>query len=155
MAAHTDNEVTIAAPLELVWRIANDVQNWPNLFVEEYAKAEILERHEDRLVFRLTTTPDEQGRSFSWVSERFLDHAGRTTTSRRLSAGPLVYMHIFQHFEPVDGGVRLRWVQDFEVRPAAPFTDAQLAERINGNSRIQLAEHKRFMEQTHQEEMAQ
>jgi aromatase len=64
-------------------------------------------------------------------------------------------MHIFQRFEPVDGGVRLRWVQDFEVRPGLPFTDAQFAERINGNSRIQLAEHKRFIEQTHQEEMAQ
>ena len=32
MAAHTDNEVMINAPLDEVWERMNDVENWPNLF---------------------------------------------------------------------------------------------------------------------------
>jgi hypothetical protein len=29
MAGHTDNAVVIAAPMDLVWDMTNDVENWP------------------------------------------------------------------------------------------------------------------------------
>ena len=36
MAGHTENEITIAAPLDLVWDMTNDLESWPQLF-SEYA----------------------------------------------------------------------------------------------------------------------
>jgi aromatase len=146
MSAHTDNEIVIEAPLSLVWSIANDVESWPSLFVDEYAAAEVLERTDERIVFRLTTTPDADGRSYSWVSERVLDAEHHRVSSRRVELGPFRYMSIFQELEQRPDGVRLRWVQDFEVRPGAPFTDEQMAARINSNSRQQLRYHKEKIE---------
>lgn len=146
MAAHTDNDIVIDAPLATVWRIANDIRGWPELFEGEYAAAEVLHEEGDRITFRLTTVPDDQGRQWSWISERVMDPAARTVTARRISTGPFLYMHIFQSFEEVAGGTRLRWVQDFEVLPQAPFDDEHMARRINGNSRTQLARHKRIAE---------
>lgn len=45
MAGHTQNEITISAPVDLVWDMTNDVANWPRLF-SEYATAEILSEEE-------------------------------------------------------------------------------------------------------------
>ena len=69
MAAHTENEVVINAPLELVWSVTNDLPAWPNLFTE-YAAVEILERDGDSVLFRLTLHPDEEGKVWSWTSRR-------------------------------------------------------------------------------------
>lgn len=149
MAAHTDNDIVIDAPIALVWDVANDVSSWPTLFVDEYASAEVLERGEDRVVFRLTTVPGPDGRSHSWVSERVTDPARRCVSSRRVETGPFRYMHIFQSFEDVAGGTRLRWVQDFEVRPDAPFTEAWMRDRIDALSKVQLQHHQQHMEQLH------
>jgi aromatase len=41
MAGHTQNEITIDAPVDLVWDMTNDVEGWPRLF-SEYASAEII-----------------------------------------------------------------------------------------------------------------
>ena len=74
MAAHTDNSVEIAAPLEFVWERMMDIESWPQLF-SEYANAEVLEQEGDRVVFRLTTHPDPEydGQVWSWTSERIAD----------------------------------------------------------------------------------
>jgi len=72
MPANTDNSVIIDAPLDLVWEVTNDVARWPDLFTE-YAKAEILDRTDDTVRFRLTMHPDENGKVWSWVSERTAD----------------------------------------------------------------------------------
>ena len=45
MAAHTENEVVIDAPLELVWEMTNDVESWTTLF-SEYSEAEVLDRRD-------------------------------------------------------------------------------------------------------------
>ena len=49
--------------------MTNDVESWPELFTE-YASAEILDREGDTVRFRLTMHPDENGKVWSWVSER-------------------------------------------------------------------------------------
>ena len=43
MAGHTENAITIAAPVDLVWDMTNDLENWPNLF-SEYASVDVLSR---------------------------------------------------------------------------------------------------------------
>ena len=146
MSAHTDNEVVIAAPLPLVWEVANDVERWPELFAGEYAAAEVLERSDDRIRFQLTTAPGPDGAVHRWVSERCPDRARGTVSARRVEPGPFRYMHLFQSFTAVEGGTRLRWVQDFEARPEAPFTDEEMRRRIDAGAQVNLRRHKEIIE---------
>lgn len=136
MAGHTDNAIVINAPMELVWSMTNDVESWPELF-SEYAAAEILFRDGDSVTFRLTLHPDEQGRVWSWVSERTPDEASRTVRAHRVETGPFEYMHIFWSYFEGDGQVRMRWVQDFHMKPEAPLDDAAMTDRLNRNTAIQ------------------
>jgi len=145
MAGHTDDDLFIAAPFGLVWETVNDVASWPELFAGEYAEAEVLERTADRIKFRLTTAPRD-GATYTWVSERYLDHERGTVSARRLDPGPFYYMHIFQSVTPAPGGVRLRWVHDFEVRPGAPVTDAQMQERIGASAKVNMRRHRDIIE---------
>jgi aromatase len=135
--AHTDNEIHIAAPMDLVWQRTNDVANWPDLFTE-YASAEILSEQDGVVRFRLTMHPDEQGRVWSWVSERRPDEATRTVTARRVEPGPFLHMDIRWSYREVGDGVVMRWEQDFAMRPEAPLDDLGMTERINSNTAVQM-----------------
>ena len=139
MAAHTDNSIDIDAPLEFVWERMIDVENWPNLFTE-YAGAEILKRDGDRIEFRLTTYPDPEhdGQVWSWVSERTMDPERYTTKSHRIETGPFEYMNIEWYFEPADGGTKMRWVQDFSMKPGAPANDEDAEDYMNRNTKVQM-----------------
>jgi aromatase len=147
MSGHTDNAVVIAAPMDRVWELTNDVESWPELF-SEYASAEILSRSGDTVRFRLTMHPDEQGRVWSWVSERTPDPVTRTVTAHRVETGPFAYMNIRWEYRKVDGGVRMRWVQDFAMKPEAPVDDAGMTAHINENSIVQMARIKGILEST-------
>ena len=137
MAAHTDNEIVINAPLDVTWDITNDVEGWPDLFTE-YSSAEIVEREGDTITFRLTMHPDENGQVWSWVSKRVPDRDNRTVRAHRVETGPFEYMNIEWTYEPVQGGTRMRWVQDFQMKPTAPVNDEQMAESLNTNTKIQM-----------------
>jgi aromatase len=146
LAGHTDNAIVIDAPIELTWKLTNDVASWPELFTE-YASAEILHVDGDTVRFRLTMHPDEQGRVWSWVSERTTDASTWTVRAKRVEPGPFEFMHILWTYEPVAGGTRMRWVQDFAMRPDAPLDDEAMTRRINENSKIQMAIIKDKVEQ--------
>ena len=139
MPAHTDNEVVINAPLEVVWEKMNDVENWPSLF-SEYAKAEILEREGNTVRFRLTTHPDPEydGQVWTWVSERTVDPEAHTVKAHRIETGPFDHMNIEWYFEPADGGTKMRWVQDFAMKPEAPADDEHAQEYVNRNTLEQM-----------------
>jgi aromatase len=135
---HTDNTVDIAAGLDLVWDVTNDVAGWPGLFTE-YAEATILERDGDTVRFRLAMHPDENGTVWSWVSERTPDREALRVLARRVEPGPFEFMDIEWTYAPLeDGGTRMRWVQDFRMRAGAPVDTPTMAERINRNSRVQM-----------------
>ncbi|MFI1561730.1 SRPBCC family protein [Streptomyces sp. NPDC020490] len=138
MAGHTQNEIVIAAPLDLVWEMTNDLESWPRLF-SEYASVEILSRDGDRTRFRLTMHPDENGTVWSWVSEREPDRESLTVRARRVETGPFSYMNILWEYEEMPGGVRMVWTQDFEMKPDAPVDDAWMTDNINRNSQVQMA----------------
>ncbi|MFD8526729.1 SRPBCC family protein [Streptosporangium canum] len=137
MAGHTDNAIVIKAPMELVWDMTNDVASWPQLF-SEYAAAEILERGGDTVTFRLTMHPDEEGRVWSWVSERTADPVKREVRAHRIETGPFEFMNIYWEYREVEGGVRMRWVQDFHMKPQAPADDDGMTEHLNRNTAIQM-----------------
>jgi aromatase len=149
MPAHTDNEVVINAPLDVVWEKMNDVENWPDLF-SEYAKAEILEREGNTMRFRLTTHPDPEydGQIWTWVSERTVDPEAHSVKAHRIETGPFDHMNIEWYFEPADDGTKMRWVQDFSMKPTAPADDEQAQEYINRNTREQMNVIKERLEAT-------
>jgi aromatase len=145
MSAHVDKSIVIDAPMDVVWDRTNDIESWPSLF-SEYSAAEIIERDGNTVTFRLTMHPDEAGRVWSWVSARTLDAATHTTRSHRVETGPFKYMSIFWEYTQEPGGVRMRWVQDFEMKPQAPLDDAAMAARIEGNMDVQLPRIKGIVE---------
>jgi aromatase len=136
-AGHTENEIVIAAPVGLTWDLTNDLESWPRLF-SEYAAVEIMERDGDKVTFRLTMHPDENGTVWSWVSERVLDRRNLTVRARRVETGPFEHMDIHWEYAEVPGGTSMRWVQDFAMKPTAPVDDAAMTDRINRNSVVQM-----------------
>jgi len=138
MAGHTENEITIAAPLDLVWDMTNDLENWPQLF-SEYAAVDVLSREGNRTTFRLTMHPDEKGMVWSWVSERETDRDALSVKAHRVEPGPFAYMNIRWRYEEVADRTRMVWTQDFEMRPDAPVDDAWMTDNINRNSKVQMA----------------
>lgn len=137
MPGHTENSVVINAPLDLVWQITNDLENWPSLF-SEYASVEVLDREGELTRFRLTMHPDENGKVWSWVSERETDRAAQSVRARRVEPGPFEFMDIRWEYSEVPEGTSMRWIQDFAMKPTAPVDDEGMTERINHNSRIQM-----------------
>src|SRR5262245_60294814 len=134
---HVDNAIVINADMDLVWDVTNDVEHWPQLFTE-YASAEIIERDGNTVRFRLTMHPDENGKVWSWVSERTVDKGRRHVTARRVEPGPFEFMNIEWTYMPEGNGVRMRWVQDFRMRPDAPIDTAAMTDRINANTAVQM-----------------
>ncbi|MET9341821.1 SRPBCC family protein [Nonomuraea sp. NPDC003804] len=145
MASKTDNSIYIEAPIELVWRLTNDVRGWPDLFTE-YASTEILHEEGDTVRFRLTMKPDDDGTVWTWVSERTVNPATRSVAAHRVETGPFVYMRIYWTFAPQGTGTLMRWRQEFEARPDAPFDDAGITKRINDNTAVQMAVIKKKVE---------
>ncbi|MEW2121416.1 MULTISPECIES: SRPBCC family protein [unclassified Streptomyces] len=138
MSGHTENTITIDAPFDLVWDITNDIENWPRLFTE-YSSLEVLSREGDTTAFRLTMYPDDNGKVWSWVSERTVDRANRTVRARRVETGPFAHMNILWEYTELPGGTQMRWTQDFAMKPDAPVDDEWMTDNINRNSRTQMA----------------
>ncbi|MFD9432721.1 SRPBCC family protein [Streptomyces sp. NPDC060002] len=136
--ARTENSIVVDAPFDLLWDMTNDVAGWPNLF-SEYASAEILDQQGDTVRFRLALHPEADGKVWSWVSERVTDRENGTVTARRVETGPFAYMNIHWSYTRTDGGVEMRWVQEFHMKPDAPVDDRAMTERINKNTRVQMA----------------
>lgn len=146
MNGHTENTVLIDAPIDYVWRLTNDVRDWPNLF-SEYAAVDVLEEGDGRVVFRLTMHPDEQGRVWSWVSERSWDEDRRLVRARRIEKGPFEFMNITWTYEAIEADrTAMHWIQDFEMKEGAPVDTATMTARINENTRVQMSLIKNALE---------
>lgn len=145
MAGHTENAVTVAAPMQLVWDMTNDIESWPELF-SEYAEVEVLERNGNTVRFRLTMRPDENGKVWSWVSERTMNPDARVVDARRVETGPFEYMNIHWEYRETGDGVHMVWTQDFRMRPQAPVDDEGMTARINRNTPVEMARIKKLVE---------
>jgi len=148
VAAHTDNAVVIDAPRDFVWQRMMDIESWPTLF-SEYAKAEVIEQDGNYVKFRLTTHPDPDydGQVWSWVSERTADPDNFQSKSKRIETGPFEYMNIEWYFEEEGDGTKMRWVQDFSMKPEAPADDAGAEEYMNKNTKVQMGVIKERLEE--------
>ncbi|MFC9915222.1 antibiotic biosynthesis monooxygenase [Streptomyces sp. NPDC059862] len=149
MAGRTDNSIVIDAPMGLVWDMTNDVSQWAVLF-EEYTESEVLAVEGDTVRFRLTTQPDEDGKQWSWVSERTPDLESRTVTAHRLDNGLFEYMNIRWEYTEGPDGVRMRWVQEFTMKQSAPVDDSGAEDHLNRQTVKEMARIKKLIEEAAQ-----
>ncbi len=138
MIGHTDNAIEVDAPIGFVWAQTNDVTTWPDLF-SEYASVDVIDEEPNAVTFRLTMHPDGEGRVWSWVSARTWDEEARVVRARRVETGPFEFMNITWTYEELaPDRTRMRWVQDFQMKPDAPVDTARMTEIINDNSKVQM-----------------
>jgi len=139
---HTCNSIVINAPYELVFDISNDIPRWTELFGSEYQKAEVIEKKDNLITFRLT---DDEGKS--WVSWRLLfKDKYFAYAERKDPLFPFKYMKIIWLYTPKPQGVELTWIQHFEMDDKAKFNDAQVEGFINGHSKDNLKIFKEVIE---------
>lgn len=151
MAGYTNNFIVINAPIDFVFDVTNDVANWPNLFTE-YESAEVIEKTQEKIVFRLTTKPNEEGRVYSWQAVRRIDHDNYQTFSVRQDAFPFSYMKIHWTYDPLDDHVtEMTWIQEFDMDPNSDVTAEQAENYINSNTVVQMKIIKEKIERMAQE----
>ncbi|MBI3898410.1 MAG: hypothetical protein HY308_08945 [Gammaproteobacteria bacterium] len=73
---YTKNSIALHAPIDVVFEITNQIENWKDLF-SEYAESPVLERGENWSRFRLTTHPNEAGTVYSWQSRANIEGVRR------------------------------------------------------------------------------
>ena len=72
---------------------------------------------------------NEEGQT--WRSWRILDFQERVAIAQRGTPKfPFLYMHLTWLYEPVENGVLMTWIQDFEADPNAPLTNEQVLARM-------------------------
>ena len=140
---HTVNSIIIDAPYETVFDISNQIERWTELFGDEYAKADVLERKANEITFRLT---DEDGKS--WVSKRWLYKDLKFAYAKREDPlFPFKYMKIVWFYTETEGGILMTWIQDFEMDPKfTKFTAGQIEGFINKHSQDNMKIFKKVIE---------
>lgn len=153
---HTCNSIVINAPYDLVFDISNDIPRWTELFGTEYKKAEVLEKKDNKITFRLTDEDDK-----SWVSWRLLFKDKYFAYAQRHEPlYPFKYMKIIWLYTQKPEGVALAkggqttdlcpvemtWIQHFEMEKDFKFSDAQIEGFINEGSQHNLKIFKEIIE---------
>lgn len=156
MAAQTSNRIEIRAPRSFVFERTNDLASWPTLFTE-YAGVEIMERQENYFVFRLTTHPDEEGKSWSWVSwRRLYPDEWRIEAARIQPLVPFSSMVIRWYYDAQgEEDTVMRWEQEFTLAPTAGFSEQEAVAYINSNSKVQMQVIKERLEMAWQQRFNQ
>lgn len=146
------NSVIIKKPIQEVFDITNDIEQWPNIFTE-YAKSEVIEKNNDYIKFKLTTFPDNKGVQESWVSERFIDRKNWMITAKRLEpVYPFQFMDIKWIYKSVQEGTEMTWEQSFSMDYESGFVDEEVAENMNINTKVQMLAIKEKIESGYKNE---
>ncbi len=145
---HTCNSITIDAPYDLIFDISNHIERWTELFGDEYISAEVLSREGNRIEFRLT---DKDGNS--WTSFRLLYKEHNFAYAQKNEPTfPFKYMKIMWLYTPLADGVKMTWIQDFEMDPKfEKFTDEQIVGFVNEHSQHNMNIFKDVIEKEAQE----
>lgn len=135
----TDNEIFIDAPIDDVFFITNQIENWKDLF-SEYAESTILKQEGHKITFKLTTVPDKEGNQKSWISERIVNHDIYTCDAERIEPKyPFEFMKIHWEYKQHGEGTIMRWIQKFEVAKTCPWTTEKMEDYLNENTKIQMS----------------
>ncbi|WP_233097837.1 SRPBCC family protein [Dictyobacter vulcani] len=145
MMPQAQASIVIARDPDRIFAITNDIARWPELF-KEYRGARVLSFERDgrfaRIEFELT---NEEGET--WQSWRILDYAKREAIAQRGNPKfPFFYMHLTWTYQPVDGGVLMTWIQDFEMDPKAPVSNEQVLKRMTNHMQSNQEHFKAILE---------
>ena len=145
---HTVNSIVVNAPYENVFDTSNNIERWTELFGDEYVKAEVLSREGNRIEFRLT---DKDGNS--WTSFRLLYKEHNFAYAQKNEPTfPFNHMKIIWLYTPVEDGIQMTWIQDFEMDPKfEKFTDEQIVGFVNEHSQHNLKIFKEVIEKEAQD----
>jgi hypothetical protein len=132
MAGHVDVRAVARAPVERVWALAIDPEQW----ARAGHPVGTVERRGERMRFRVATG----------VVERVPDPRHRTVFSRRIDSNEFLYCHLWFGHEEVADGTELRCVVDFEMSPSAIAGDAEMEVAIERALRANLAATARLAE---------
>lgn len=124
-----ENSIEINADMRRVFDITNDIAKWSDIFDEYHDSKVIYQEREGRyteIIFELAN-----GEGESWQSWRLLDHRKLVAIAeRRDPLYPFEYMHLRWTYEPVSGGTRMTWVQDFELDDKVDIPLSTVLERM-------------------------
>lgn len=142
--AHTVNSIVIEAPFSITFDVSNNIERWTDLFGDEYVSADVLERKDNEITFRLT---DDEGKS--WVSKRWLHKEQKYAyASRHDPMFPFKFMKIIWLYHETEAGTQMTWIQDFEMDPGfTKFSEDRIAGFINEHSQHNMKIFKKVIEQ--------
>jgi len=142
VAGHIEVVVPVAAPLDVVWAVANDPAAWSGTG----HPVRDLVTTGDTSRFRVVTGPDAAGRSWSYTVERIVDEPARTVFSRRIGSPDFRYGHVWFGYASAGEGTEMRCVVDFETTPRASVGDAEMAALMEQGMRRNMTEIARMAE---------
>lgn len=140
-----EQSIIISGDPDQIFAITNDIERWPDLFVE-YRHARVLTSYRSgrfaKLEFELGNAEGQ-----TWRSWRILDYEERIAIAQRETPMfPFRYMHLTWCYKPVEEGVRMTWIQDFEMDPNAPVTNEQALTRMLEHMATNQAHFKQVLE---------
>jgi hypothetical protein len=135
MSAHVDVEVVVPAPLDAVWRISNEHERWE----AQRHRSLVADADGLRFSFQVTSPPDPEGRTWTYWVERCLYHpAEHVVHARRWGNPEFRYSVAWWLYDAVEGGTRVRSVQDFEMADGASADDLEMQRIITDGTRKAL-----------------
>lgn len=140
------NIIEIKAPFNTVFDMTNDIRNWPNLFTE-YKNAEILFKENNYIIFELTTYPDEEGKVWTWISERFIYKDEKRIVAKRIyPLSPFQEMTIEWKYLDNGDATEMLWIQKFEIDPQVALSENTIRDYLNKTSKEQMQAIKKNIE---------
>lgn len=140
LPGYTHNTIVILKDFGTVFDLTNDIELWPQLFTE-YQDAQVLERKGNEVTFQLTTFPEGDRPSRTWVSTRIIDKPGKKAEAQRVKqAFPFKVMKIYWTYEelPKNVGTVMTWIQKFEPTEDCEWSVEKLEAFLNRNTRVQM-----------------
>lgn len=134
-----ENHIWINEDIDIVYDITNDINNWKNLFTE-YAESEVLSQYDNTILFKLTTVPDQDGKQWSWESERILDKENYICIAQRKNPlFPFDSMVIKWKYRRLNFGTLMTWKQVFSVNKNAACTEEEFQKYLDLGTKEQMA----------------
>lgn len=140
-------EVVIEAPLERVYAIAKNIEQFPD-FMEDVQEVVILEQSAERQVSRWVGVVKEFGRTITWTEEDFWDDDKHVCTFKQVEGDFSSYEGVWT-FDDEDGKTRVRLEVSYEynVPLIGPLIRGLLQKKVQQNCQSMLDAIKKRAEQ--------
>jgi aromatase len=139
---HVDVSVMVRAPLDVTWRVTNDLSGW------DRERHRFLDTPGDgsRVNFHVMVPATAEVAARVYGVERCADAQRQLVYSRRWDNPPYRYSIAWWLYDEASGGTTVRCVQDFELEEDAELDDPEAARRMAASARSALERMARRVE---------